>query len=68
MIEKGLELKNEKTLGIKLQSCKFYSSFNVSKLENSRKGDKSVLHILTSLTNTNLRTLQIVSIVYCNKR
>ena len=41
---------------------------NVSKLENSRKGDKSIWHILRPLTITNLRTLQVISMIFCNTR
>ena len=46
----------------------FIHLLNVSKLENSRKGDKSIWHILPPLTSTNLRALQEVSMIYCYKR
>ena len=68
MIEQGLEFKNVKNLGVNSRNCKLYSSFKCVKLENSRKGDKSLWLILPLLTNTKLRTLQVVSIFYCNKR
>ena len=53
MIEQGFDLQNDEKLGVNSQSCQFYPSFNVSKLENSRKGDKSIWHILPPLTTTN---------------
>ena len=68
MIEQGFELKNVKKLVVNSQSCKFFHLLNVSKLENSRKGDKSIWHILPPLTTTNLRVLQEVSMIYCYKR
>ena len=68
MIEQGFELKNVKKLGVNSQSCKFYPSFKCVEIGNSKKGDKSIWHILPPLTTTNLRALQEVSMIYCYKR
>ena len=69
MIEQGRDLKNVKKIGVNSQSCKFLyilldvSKLDVSKLENSRKVDKSVWYILPPLINTELRRVLEVSMI-----
>ena len=58
-----------KKIGVNSQSCKFLyilldvSKLDVSKLESSRKVDKSVWYILPPLTNTELRRVLEVSMI-----
>ena len=68
MIKQRFELKNVKELGVNTQNCYFYSYFECVEIGKNRKGDKSIWYILPPLTNANLRTLQEVSMIYCNIR